>query len=108
LTQDARTQQDEEEADEVWQREGSAAESESSLRGELKAFFQEKKLTAMKPCHEVFKGHFDDHINIKLMSYSTFLTFMRGNRAIPLKKITNSNLKCCLRITRRPNERAFK
>jgi hypothetical protein len=96
LTQDALMQQEEEEADEVWQREGSAAESESSLRGELKAFFQEKELTAMKPCHEVLKGHFADHINMKLMSYSTFLAFMRGNRSIPLKKNHKQQLKMLL------------
>jgi hypothetical protein len=86
LTQDASTQQEEEETDEVWQREGSAVESETSLRNELKAFFQENEVTTMKHCHQYFKEQFAHRDNIKIMSYSTFIAFMNGSRSKPLKK----------------------
>jgi hypothetical protein len=99
MTQDALTQQEEEQEDEVWTRLGSTVESETSLRNELKSFFQEKDLsnTNMNECHKFFAKHFArHHHNMKIMSYSTFNSFMTGTRTNPLKKLQKQQLEMLL------------
>jgi hypothetical protein len=93
MTQDALTQREEEATDGVWQREGSAVESESSLRLELTAFFEEKDLTTSLHSHKFFAKHFAP---VKTMSYSTFNAFMKGSRTTPLKKDHKQQLQMLL------------
>jgi hypothetical protein len=85
----ASTQLDEEATNEALQRE-------ISLRNELKAFFQEKELTTTMHCHTFFTQHFAHQDNIKIMSYSTFIAFMKETRTKPLRKRHKQQLQMLL------------
>jgi hypothetical protein len=74
----------------------SAVESEASLRIELKALFEENDLTTAIDCHTFLKQHFAYHDNIKTMSYSTFIAFMKETRTEPLKKRHKQQLQMLL------------
>jgi hypothetical protein len=74
----------------------SAAESETFLRIELKALFEEKELTTAMHCHSFFKQHFANQDNIKIMSYSAFIAFMNEAHAEPLRKRHKQQLQMLL------------
>ena len=95
LTQDELTQQKEEETDDKWKRNGSPNEVESSLRIDLQACFETKKLKTNTARFEYFKKQFDE-LAITPMSCSTFTKFMSGQRTNNLKKGQREQLEMML------------
>jgi hypothetical protein len=82
LTQDAATQQEEEGQSEQWCRSGSSREIDTGLRMELKELFGN---ATIEKSHDQIKAYFAADESKTVIGYSTFLTFMKGERKIPMK-----------------------
>jgi hypothetical protein len=93
LTEDALTQQAEEQEDEPWSRTGSIQEVETSLRNELNSIFMELGLTSNKKSHDRTSEYLSSVTdkNIKVMGYATFNNFMNQ------KSRPTNGLKACFR-----------
>jgi hypothetical protein len=82
LTQDAFAQQEEEDEDEQWDRRGASKETDTALQLELKELFGVK---TNKRAHESIQDCFAGDKSKIVMCYSTFNTFMKGERKKALK-----------------------
>ena len=84
VTQDVLTQQAEEEQTEPWSRSGSSVEVDSGLRDELRNLFLDD---ANSLSHNLMTKYFTEQSsnNGILASYTTFNTFMKGERKTALK-----------------------